>query len=1524
MLIFIGFSFTAFSQTYLMNGTTNGTTVNTCAGTIYDSGGAAGTFQNSEDYTLTICSNAGSSVILSITAFNTESGCDFLSIYDGNTTGDPILVQSSGSPGIQGQTFESTGTCITLNFSTDGSVTYAGFQIAISCGIPCQDYTIDIISSTPQPTDTNALIILACQNTPFSITAQGTYPNNNTDYLQSDATTDWHWSILTSSGTDEVVGGNVLNTYQFDESGIYYLNLTAVDINGCEEVLIDARQVWISVSPTFTGTLADDYVVCSGEPVELTGFVQVEEWILTIPELITDTVCFDDNHYQVPQGASFIHNAFAPGQVITSVNDIEEICMTLEHSYIGDLDLWVECPNGNIVQFLIYPNGCSADEFGDALDEYDDSAPAIDCDDPSTIGPMYQYCWSPTGVGTIEDQCGGSTTIPAGTYAAEGGTFTNLIGCPLNGAWSIWAQDNLYSDDGAAAQFELHFADYIIPTGGNLLSFQNTYDLTPTSTTVEWTGENMASSTGTIGNANPLTPGDQIYTFTVTDNFGCSYDTTLTITVLPLDDPTCCVFPTTTAGPDDHVCTNTYTFNATLATGNTGTWTLISGPGTVSWANQNSPHAIVTVNGWGSYEFEWTEQNLAPTCADADRVIIEFYPMPTTTFTHDLIACNGDHTILTYIGNMSASATFTWDFDGATVVSGSGIGPYEIYWSTAATHSVALQVSENGCDSPDTLVNIINPELLAHTLVFEDDPCFGSCEGRAEITPTGGTLPYDYSWTSPTNILPNLCAGAYSITVTDINGCTTAEDFVINEPPAIIINSIVTTNLSCYQSNDGTITVDAIGGAGTLTYQWSDIGAGTAARIGTSAGNYCVTVEDENGCSISECVELTQPDELIVTISPNTAICEGTQTTIQANGMGGTIPYTYLWDQGSGFNPASSSLTLTPDTTTTYSVYIQDANNCISNTASMIVTVSPMMVIDSIITVDNRCFNSCDGRAEIVMHGGIGPLQYSWGSPNYIYEGLCAGIYGVTVNDIIGCTVSDMFVINQPTQITYTSSTQAASCNGYADGEATIYVQGGVPPFEYLWPNGHDTETLTTIAGVYTVTVEDDHDCQISAQYTITQPTAIIVIPVGNRTICNGQSTTLNSQATGGTPYYDFHWTGSDGSIYNSNEYEVTPDQTTTYTLVVTDSHGCSSTPIYSTITVNPDLQIMSVVTSNDTICPGDPAIIHVDALGGNGGPYFMTLQDGRVVPSPFTVNPDTTTMYYVRLEDMCGTPSVVDSILINVRPKPGNVFIAEDVDGCPPFTAYFTESTPDYGQTYLWDFGNNDYSTEKNPVFIYDDPGVFSVSLEVRDFFGCKTSRTVENMITVYQGTTALFEANPEIVSMLAAEVEFINHSVDASRYYWFFGDGDSSLFVSPRHLYPSIGEYEVILVAETDNNCADTTSRLIIVRNEFAFYMPTSFTPNGDGMNDCVRPCGNGIDKNNFSMVIYDRWGSLVFDTEKFDPDVPCDACTDGSWDGTDMGSRSKGDEILPNGMYHWYAEFKDWNGTVFKEQGTITLVR
>jgi len=1518
ILFLVSIGTSAFSQTYLMNGTTNNTTVNTCNGTLYDSGGSSGQYQSNESYTITVCSSGGTSIEAEVIAFATEGSYDYLYIYDGPSTASPLLIQSSGDPGCEGQIFESTGTCLTFRFTSEGSITAAGFQIALSCGFPCQAFTVSLTSpALPVLPDT---AVYACPGVGAGFIAQGNYPNNNTNYSQTDANVTWNWTITTIDPVIYTGAGMTTLPYNFDEPGGTFVSLVATDINGCTYVYPDTLLVYVSVPPTFVGTMADQTVICAGEEVNYEGFVQVDEWIVTIPEIVNECFCADDEHYYEEQCAEFVHTAFAPGQTITSVNDIEALCMDLEHSYIGDLDMWITCPNGQRVDLIDYDsNSCGGTYFGEPVD--DDSNP---CTDPSGYGVLYHYCWTPTATETIEDVCGGFTSVIAEGNYLPVGNFSGLIGCPINGTWKICFQDNLYSDDGRVCDFVLQFADNVLPSPGNMWQFQNTYD----PALFEWTGNGMNPNTGGTADANPDTPGSQVFTFSATDDFGCTFDTTVNVLVRNIDDPLCCVFPVTSAGPDDHVCSNTYTFNGTLTTGNTGSWALISGPGTATWASQNSPHAIVTVNAWGSYEFEWTEQNLAPTCADADRVIIEFYPMPNTTFTYDVIACNGDNTVITYIGNMSSTATFTWDFDGATVASGSGIGPYDISWATAGTHSIALQVSENGCDSPDTLVNIINPALLTHTLEVDDDPCFASCGGRAELTLTGGTLPYSYSWASPTNILPNLCAGNYSVTVTDDHGCTTSEDYVINEPPQLVINSVTSTNLTCYQSNDGTITVDAAGGTGNLTYVWSDMGNGPSSRTGLNAGNYCVTVEDENGCTVFECLELTQPDELLVTISPNIAICEGMQTVIQAQAMGGTVPYAYLWDQGLGYNPAGATLTLTPNTTTTYNVYVEDANGCTSNIETMIVTVSPAMVIDSMILENNRCYHSCDGSAEIVMHGGIQPLSYSWGSPYHVYEGLCAGIYTVTVTDIIGCAVSEMFIINEPTQITYTSSTQAATCFEYDDGEATIFVQGGIPPFEYLWPNGHDEPTLINHAGTYIVTVTDDHNCRITAPFTITEPTEIYVNPIGNRTVCIGQSTILNTQATGGSPFnggqYDFHWTGNDGSIYNDNLYEVTPDHTTIYTLVVTDSHGCSSTPIQSTVNVLPELEILSVLTSNDTVCPGDPAIIYVDVIGGNGGPYLMTLQDGRVVPSPFTVRPDTTTMFYIQLADMCGTPNVIDSILINVRPEPDNVFVAVDVDGCPPYSCQFYEQSPDFGQTYLWDFGDNGFSIEKNPIHIFEEPGVYTVSLEVMNDFGCKHSRTVENMITVYQNPTALFEANPEVVSMLAAEVEFINHSVDAVSYYWFFGDGDSSLFVAPRHMYPNIGEYEVLLVAESEDDCRDTTTRMITVQNEFAFYMPTSFTPNGDGMNDCARPCGNGIDKNDFSLVVYDRWGNLVFETDKFDPEAPCDACTNGSWDGTDNGSRIKGDEILPNGMYQWYCEFKDWNGTIFKEQGTIVLVR
>ncbi|MCK9499698.1 MAG: PKD domain-containing protein [Bacteroidales bacterium] len=1506
--IFLLIGATSFGQQYLIS---QGGTITTCEGTLYDSGGPNGNYSSSENYTITICSEDGNFLVLNFTQFEFESGTyDKLSIYDGPNTTSPALVTNAGGTTLLNQTFTSTGSCLTLHMQTDGYITRPGFAAVISCLPPCQDFEIDIISTSlpfSQPLD--SMWINVCLGESITFTAAGTYPNNNVNYTQSDATTDWYWTLSSSGPPIEANGvGMTTFTHTFNESGGYFLGLVGKDANGCLVSYLEQIRVRVSIPPN----LSVDPAVggCISDAIELSGHVTTNSWEIVIADEQIVQECITDDQ-GVVQSFCWNINAFQPGQTITSLNDLEHVCLNIEHSWIADVWIYIECPNGQQAEINYYStsNPCSGEFFG-SPNHSDNCVP----------GTGWDYCWTMNATQSHTAWCqGNSGSVPPGDYLPTG-NFADLIGCPINGEWCVVIIDDWDVDDGTLFSVDIGFNQAVTPS--YLWSYSHTY--APTG--MSWSGNGLGANSGGTATAIPIASGTQAYNFCVTDDFGCSYCIPTTAEVLSIDDPSCCILPSTNAGLDAAVCSNTYTFNASIAAGNTGTWNMISGPGTATWANQNSPHATVTVSEWGVYEFEWTEQYLSPTCVDKDRVTVEFWPIPTTTFTYQPIMCNADHSTITYVGNMTGSATFNWDFDGAAVVNGSGVGPYTIYWTEPGMHSVGLNITENGCSSADTLVNILNPVVLEHSIEVDNDPCFASCGGRAEVFPTGGTEPYTYSWASQNPVLPNLCEGNYTITVTDANNCTTGQNFTVTEPPLLLINDISFNHLICYQSNDGNISITASGGTGDLTYLWSDIGFGTANRTDIAAGEYCVTITDENGCSVTDCVTITQPNELLVTVSPNVAICEESQTVLQAQAMGGTVPYTYMWryHQDSSFNPGPSTYTVSPDTTRMFEVYVLDAHGCTSNIATIKVTVSPKMIIDTMLIKHNRCYQSCDGRAEIVMHGGLAPLQYSWGSDNHIYSGLCAGIYTVTVTDLIGCSVANNFVIEQPTQLVYSSTVKPATCFGYDDGEANIYVQGGVSPYTYTWPNGHNTETFVGNAGSYTVTVLDDHNCRIVSDFEITQPSKIIVLPMSNKTICKTQSVSLNNQATGGTPYYDFRWEGSDGSVWNSNLYTVSPSTTTTYSLVVTDSHGCKSDRVSTTVYVNPDLVINSVVTSNDTVCPGDPAIIHVDVEGGNGGPYLMTLQDGRVVPSPFTVNPDTTTMYYITLADMCGTPKVVDSILINARPKPKNLFTVESVAGCPPFAAHFTEETPNFGQTYLWNFGDKKYSTEKNPVHIYKEPGVYTVSLEVKDLFGCKFKREIENFITVYQGPIANFETSSQIVSFIDGEIEFINHSSYASNYYWYFGDGDSSLFVNPRHTYKNIGEYQVILVAETDRYCTDTTTRTISVRNEFAFYMPTSFTPNGDGLNDCARPCGNGIDKEDFSLYIYDKWGTPVFETHKFDPDLSCEACSEGAWDGTFRGNKNKGDEIMETGVYYWYAEFKDLYGTVHKKQGQITLVR
>ena len=1349
-VLFLLLGMTGFSQTYNLDGTTNGRTITTCSATLYDSGGADGNYSASENYTITFCGEANAPMVVTVEALRTESvSFDYLRIYDGPNTGSTLLATLGGS-NVPAEEIESNGNCITISWHSDGSVQYAGFQLSIRCGFPCQDYTVTITPEAQYDAAEDAY--LGCSG--GMVSARLEFPHNNENYEQTIDNTMFSWSALNNNGT-QVFAGYGLNVLEEPLApGAYFYTLTATDANRCQ-VVSNTVTVYISVPPTFTGTTITPEV-CPGAEATLTGVLNPpDEWEMTIQEVNYEQHCFDDEHEDQEQISCFYYAEFAPGQTIQSASDIESIGMRMEHSYMGDLDILIQCPSGQRV--TLFHQACSGGYFGEAVD-YDDVGRNSCLDGPEWVGVGYDYYWTMSNNrGLMSANCPSSSNpLPAGNYQPVD-NFSNLVGCPINGEWCVIFIDYLGADDGTVFQTELHFADYLIPAPENIISFQNTYD-----DEMWWEGEgsNDGFSVNNIG--VPTIPGEACYTFSATDNFGCTYDTTLCLTVLDYTNTSCCITPTPTiASVPDLICSNRTSLSAqNVPNGNTGEWTVVGFPGgdnvnnSATFTNPNSPNTQVTVNGWGTYTFRWTEYYIGrDDCTDFAEVTTTFMEQPTNSFVYTPISCFGGETTITYTGNMDASADFTWTFGGAFAQGDpNSIGPFILTWQEAGTHGVTLTVNNNGCVTNDTLVSVMNPErLVIDSISVVNDPCYHSMGGSAVVTHHGGTQPVTYSWAAPGIELLNVGAGNYTLTITDANACTAQHSFVITEPTEVVIQTIETTNLTCFASHDGTISVYAGGGTGDLHYLWSDVGDGPSERVNLPAGEYYLIVSDENNCSRTANVVLTQPEQLLLQMSTDYAVCEGEPTPVRVTAFGGTAPYHYMWNNGNGEFEAGTEISTQLSATTHYTAYVRDANDCVSDMHTMTVTVSPRMEIDSIMLRQIKCYGHCDGRAELVMHGGLAPLQYSWPSDNYIYDGICSGAYTVTVADLIGCSVVGSFVITQPDDFVISRSMDSVTCNGGSDGEARIFVDGATPPYTYLWPNGNTTDILTTSAGAYIVTVHDSNGCRYTEEFVIPEPEPILALPMNNVTICNGQSVVLTTQVTGGTPYYDYRWSGPNDERYNGVVYEVSPTETSTYRLTVIDSHGCSVELEPVMVKVNPDLRIASVVTSYDTICRGDEALIYVEADGGNGGPYTLTLQDGRVVPSPFTVRPDSTTMFYITLTDMCGTPSVMDSIEIFVHSYPDELFTASNVEGCVPLSVNFSPLNIN-GTQYLWRFGDNDFSEEEMPEHVYKNPGDYDVTVSIWSEFGCRIEKTYPGMIHAYPLPRALFYADVQSVSILSA----------------------------------------------------------------------------------------------------------------------------------------------------------------------------
>ncbi len=303
----------------------------------------------------------------------------------------------------------------------------------------------------------------------------------------------------------------------------------------------------------------------------------------------------------------------------------------------------------------------------------------------------------------------------------------------------------------------------------------------------------------------------------------------------------------------------------------------------------------------------------------------------------------------------------------ATVTTSGGNTPFTYSWNTTPVQITAtatglcagnytVTVTENGGCTATRSYSITQPAALTATTSQVNNPCNGLCIGSATISVSGGTTGYTYNWVpggGTGSSANNLCAGTYTVTVTDNNGCTLTKTVTITEPSAVGITPSQ-TNVSCNGGCNGSASLSVTGGASPYTYSWNPNVSTTSSASNLCANSYTVTVQDANGCNKTQLVTITQPQALAVSAASNpNAYCAGGCATVTATPTGGSSPYSYLWAPG---NFTGGSVSVCPTASSCYNVTVTDANNC-TTTSSVCVTVNPLPNVSMSAQFNTTCVN---------------------------------------------------------------------------------------------------------------------------------------------------------------------------------------------------------------------------------------------------------------------------------------------------------------------------------------------------------------------------------------------------------------------------------------------------------------------------------------------------------------------------------------------------------------------------------------
>lgn len=891
------------------------------------------------------------------------------------------------------------------------------------------------------------------------------------------------------------------------------------------------------------------------------------------------------------------------------------------------------------------------------------------------------------------------------------------------------------------------------------------------------------------------------------------------------------------------------------------------------------------------------------------------------TNQYTLTACAGlpiNFNINTFDVDASQNVSINWNngIAGANFTSNGGSRPTATFsWTptaadiSTASHCFTVTVQDDNCpyNGSQTFSFCITVTGIALNINSTNANC-GASNGTASVQITTGNGPFNYQW------LPNggananatgLQAGTYTVTVSNSAGCSSSATTVVGSGPApgnILISS---TNVSCFGANNGSITANVNGGQQPYTYAWSN-GATTATVNNLAPGTYTFTVTTANGCISTATSTITQPSAALTYTSSftNTLCFNGNTGNASVNVSGGTAPYNYTWNT----TPVQTSSTANNLTAGNYAAIITDNNGC-SVTANFQISEPPALNSNAMIISNITCYGLNNGHAIVGGSGGTGAYTYSWNTipvqNTQSITGLAAGNYIATITDANNCTSTSSIAITEPAQLNMSTAGFPVSCNGLSDGQAVVIPSGGTPSYTYQWlPNGGTGASATALApGTYNITVTDANGCQSTSAVSIAQPAPLTLTASGGTTICLGQNTTISANATGGNGSYVYNWSG----VGTGATQTVSPTAPTNYNVVATDANGCTSN--IETVSINvTSLTAANLTTSPaTTICNGNSATLSA-IVSGNTGPVTINWSNNLGTGSgPFTVYPNTNTNYTVTVTDVCNN-SISSTIPINVNPLPVINVPPQSGTACSEVTLNFQDnSSTNNGAQYSWTFGDGNSSNAVAPSHTYTQSGTYPVNVFVTSVNGCTNSQNTTATVTVYAPSKALFTAEALDGTVISPVYKFLNNSVNAATHSWTFGDGAGSSSLEPQHTYPGKGEYLVTLHVSSNDGCKDSLTIPVEIKPVFTIYIPNAFTPDGNGTNDFFTAKGQEITE--FRMMIFNRWGELIFETDNIEK----------GWDGRANG----GNDIAQDGVYVYKIEVRDFRNKYYDYMGHVTLL-